>query len=335
MQLPRVAGVLLFVLFANISYGQQSRNEITRLSFGRVMPDQVVEEVITFQNLNDKALEIENIQLTPPLLAEDVTRFVLPGAEGSFKLVLGPDRSFGLFEGVVHINFKTGTQAPIAFEVEGFVIPPIEFKPYPAFFVTAPAGTDKTASIEIINHKDEPLLLTGVESGSDRFTTELESIEKGRHYRLSLTLDGTAEAGRRTDEITLVTSPPMDKPLRVQANTYVRTRVYNFPDTVDMGALPYKIATDAKTVQSLSQTLMVYRPNTRDFKVEATVNLDFVSLESERGPDGDRYQLTLTLMPEKVVPGKIDGVVRIKTNDKEFGLLEVPVSGYIMGERGD
>jgi hypothetical protein len=127
----------------------------------------------------------------------------------------------------------------------------------------------------------------------------------------------------------------MDKQLRVQANTYVRTRVYNFPDTVDMGALPYKIATDAKTVQSLSQTLMVYRPNTRDFKVEATVNLDFVSLESERGPDGDRYQLTLTLMPEKVVPGKVDGVVRIKTNDKEFGLLEVPVSGYIMGERGD
>jgi hypothetical protein len=332
MQLPRVAGVLLFVLFANVSYGQQSKNEITRLSFGRVMPDQVVEEVITFQNLNDKALEIENIQLTPPLLAEEVTHLVLPDAEGSFKLVLGAGRPFGSFEGVVHINFKTAIQAPIAFAVEGFVIPPIEFKPYPAFFVTAPAGTAKTASIEIINHKDEPLVLTGVESGSDRFTTELESIEKGRHYRLSLTLDGTAEAGRRTDEIILVTSPPMDKPLSVQANTYVRKRVYSFPDTVDMGALPYKIATDAKAVQSLKQTLMVYRLETNDFQVDASVDLDFIALESERGPEGDRYQLTLTLIPEKVISGKVEGVVRISTNDEEFSEIEVPVSGHIFSD---
>jgi len=97
-----------------------------------------------------------------------------------------------------------------------------------------------------------------------------------------------------------------------------------------MGALPLKVATDANSVQTLSQIQMVYRPNSTDFEVEASVNLDYIDLKSERGPNGDRYQFTLTLIPEKVVPGKIEGVVTIKTNDKEFSELEVPVSGYIL-----
>jgi hypothetical protein len=83
-------------------------------------------------------------------------------------------------------------------------------------------------------------------------------------------------------------------------------------------------------VQTLRQTLMAYRPDTDDFEVEASIDLDYIKLVSERGPDGDRYQMDLTLIPEKVKPGKIEGTVSIKTNDKEFPVLNVPVSGYIL-----
>ena len=99
-----------------------------------------------------------------------------------------------------------------------------------------------------------------------------------------------------------------------------------------MGALPKSVATDATAVASLAQILMGYRPDTSDFEIEASVNLDFVKLESERGPDGDRYQLTLALIPEKVAPGKIEGVVTIKTNDEEFREVEVPGSGESLDE---
>jgi hypothetical protein len=58
--------------------------------------------------------------------------------------------------------------------------------------------------------------------------------------------------------------------------------------------------------------------------------LNYIDLESERGPDGDRYQMTLTLMPEKVRPGKVERTVTIKTNDREFPTLSVPVTGYIL-----
>ena len=324
-------GLLVLIVWVNTAFSQAiSDDSVVRLSFGRVMPDESIEEVIGFNNPVDEPLVIENIQLTPPLVAEDITYFILPNAEGSFKLVLGEDRQPGPFEGIVRINFKDDKHPPITFEIEGFVIPPIEFKPYAAFFVATHSGTQKTASIEIINHRDEPLLLSAVKSDSERFSTELDTIETGQHYRLNLILDGDAKPGKREEEIILLTYPPMDKPLRVQANTIIREAVYTFPETVDLGSLPLKVATDNDAVQTLAQTLMVYRPGTNDFEIEASVNLHFVKLESERGPDGDRYQLTLTLMPEKIISGKIKGVVRISTNDEIIELLEVPVSGYIL-----
>ena len=324
-------GLLVLTVWVNTAYSQAKGDDsVAKLSFGRVMPDEPIEEVIGFNNPVDELLVIENIQLTPPLVAEDITYIILPGAEGSFKLVLGENRQPGPFEGIVLINFKDHKHPPITFEIEGFVIPPIEFKPYAAFFVATHTGTQKTASIEIINHREQPLLLTTLESDSERFSTELDTIEAGQHYRLSLTLDGNAKPGRKEEKIILLTSPPMDKPLRVQANTIIREAVYTFPETVDLGSLPLKVATDDDAVQTLAQTLMVYRPGTSDFKIEASVNIDYLSLESERGPDGDRYQLTLTLKPGNVVPGRIEGLVKIKTNDEKHDVLEIPISGYIL-----
>lgn len=329
--LLRLAGLLSTIIWINTAWCQPTNDgTATRLSFGRIMPDEPIGQVIAFNNPLNEPLVVENIQLTPPLTAQDITYLILPGAEGSFKLVLGEERQTGAYEGLVRVNFKDGKHPPIMFEIEGFIIPPIEFKPYAAFFVATHFGTQRTASIEIINHREQTLLLTAAKSESERFSTQLETIESGEHYRLSLTLDGTKEPGKKKEEIILLSDPPLDKPLRVQANTIIREAVYTFPDTVGLGRLPLKVATDNDAVQTLSQTLMVYRPGTTDFEIKASVNLEYITLESERGPDGDRYQLTLTLIPEKVVPGKIEGVIRISTNDEDFSVLEIPLTGYIL-----
>jgi hypothetical protein len=323
-----LAGTCLAATFTVSTLGQT--NSEVLLSFGRVSPDQEVEEVIVFNNPTREPLTVASIQLTPPLLAKEISELILPGQEGNFTLVLGENRPYGPYEGQVRINFENESFNAIVFEIEGFIIPPIEFDPFPAFFVATHSGKQKTASIEILNHREEPLLLTSAESSSERFTAKLETLEEGQRYQLSLTLDGNAAPGTQTDEITLLADPPLEQPLKVQANTKIRERVYHFPDTVDMGALPFKAATDSDAVQTLSQILMVYRPDTSDFEVGASINLDYVDLDIERGPDGDRYQMTLTLIPGNVSPGLIEGVVRIETNDRKFSVLEVPVSGYIL-----
>jgi hypothetical protein len=269
------------------------------------MPGEVREEVIAFINTSDTILEIASISVTPPLKAESIKSLILPGGEGSFRLILDLDRVAGEFEGQVRVQFKGNSQPPLVLDIVGHFVPLIEFQPYAAFFVGTHKGNSRTASIDILNHHNEPLYLEAPPSHSERYAINLEVIERGKHYRLSLTLDGNAPAGTQSDEIILRAKPPQEMLLKVQANTRIRERVYHYPDSVDMGALPWKVARDYESVRDLSQILMVYRHDTDDFEIEATIDVDYVKLISEPGPKGDRYQMTLTLIPEKIVPGKI------------------------------
>lgn len=301
-----------------------------RLSFGRVMPDEVVEEQLGFANPTTGVLEVADVRVTPPLEVRDLTEIILPGQNGAFTLALGANRPLGAFEGTVRILFKDNAMAPLNFAIEGFVIPPIEFDPYPVFFVGTRAGEPASSSIDIINHREQPLNLIAAEEDSDRFETRLETVEAGQRYRLHLLLDGNAASGTMSETILLRAEPPLEQPLTVRANTRIRDRVYHFPDSVDMGAIPLSVARDEKAVETLSQLLMAYRPDTGDFEVTATIDLDYIRLDSERGPKGDRYQVTLTLLPGKVTPGPIQGTLSVRTNDPEFPLLQVPVTGHIL-----
>jgi len=325
--------LLGLVVLATVTPVSAQINEITpsaRLSFGRIMFDQDIEQAIVLSSPASHQLTVSNIQLTAPLLASEIKNVIKPGENIRFVLALGKERLFGEYEGSIRINFEEEGVEPILLIVEGYIVAPIELKPAPAFYVVTNKGKNKTASIEIINHRKLPLNLKRAYSNSDRFTTLLETISPGEHYRLKLLLDGNATAGEKSEKIMLETDRSKSGPMYIQANTIIREHVYTAPKIIDMGALPKSVATDATAVASLAQILMVYRPDTNDFEIEVSLNLDFVKLESERGPDGDRYQLTLTLKPEKVVPGKIRGMLRINTNDKKFNVLEVPITGYIL-----
>lgn len=315
-------------VWAPVAIGQEATD--VQLSFGRVELEQEIQQVIHFGNPTSNPLKVSEIQLTPPLLAKQISKIIPSGGSGQFTLVLGKDREYGHYEGLVKINFVGNTIDPIVFSVEGFVIPPIEFKPYAAFFVATHAGKQKSAFIDVINHREEPLVLTDVESTSERFAAILETVAHGQHYRLKLVLDGNARPGEKSETIELVADPPTQNPLIIKANTIIRESVYTFPESVNFGAIPFKTASDRDQSKLLSQTLMVYRPDTRDFEVEARIDLDYIELESEPGPEGDRYQLTLTLIPEKVAPGKIEGVITITTNDSEYDNLEVQLGGNIL-----
>ena len=188
------------------------------------------------------------------------------------------------------------------------------------------AATDK----KIINHRPQPLNIIRTESQSDRFSVELETLDPGQKYRLTLLLRGDASTGRRTDRIRLITDEVSDNELTIQANTLIRDRIYTFPESIDMGSLPMNIQGDQSVVEQLAQTLMVYRPGTEDFRVTASTDLDNIQLQSQRGPKGDRYEITVTLLPDKLRPGELNGTIYLKTNDAEIPELIIPITGDII-----
>ena len=74
--------------------------------------------------------------------------------------------------------------------VKGYDVEGIDFDPLPAVFVVAVRGTVKEASVEVTSRRSEPLEIVDVGNPSDRFTARVETLEKGRRFRVIVTLKG-------------------------------------------------------------------------------------------------------------------------------------------------
>ena len=299
-------------------------------NFGKVMSGIVVEHDFIVKNEGSVPLRIRRASMTPPLLVTRMPREVAPGTEGVIHFKLDTSKVEGPFQGaiVVFLDDPALPEADLSFK--GQVAAPIELAPLPAFFVSALRGETRQSSIEIINHEPEPLLIQGIEHSSERFTTKLETIEEGQHYRLTLILRPDGPGGRSTEAILLKTSSQKMPVVRVAANTYLHERVYTFPDQIDMGTLRIgDVQRHPELLQTAAQTLMIYQEGGSDFQVSIKTDLPDLDLKLERGRKGDRYQVTIRLLPEKLPTGPIRGSIFIETNDRDFQKLTVPVSGNL------
>ncbi len=277
-------------------------------------------------------MEIKDVQLTPPLVVTKMPVRVRPGESASITVRLEKPREKGEFRGSVVVNFKNEASNPLVFWVLGNVVPPIEFDPFPMFFVSTQRGHEKTASLEVISHEPETFEILRVEHTSSRFTTEVETLEPGRRYRVSLTLKGDGPAGRMADTITLVTSSRAHPFLEIRANTNLNERVHSFPDTIDFGTISTQsLKASPQAVASLTISLMVYQDGGKGFQISAATDIPFLQLSTFQADLKDRYEIRLAVAPEKLKSGEVGGSLVIVTNDPEFRRLTIPVRAVIEG----
>jgi hypothetical protein len=299
--------------------------------FGRVLTGTLVEHQFVLTNDGASPAIVDEIRLTPPLTLVAAPASVAAGAQAIVRVRLDSSRIRGLFEGHIVLSIAGSDNAAIGLTFAGTVYQTVETFPQSAFFVITERGQTQEQSIELVNHEPEPLAITSVDHPRDRFTTRLEAIEAGKRYRLTLRLDGKGATGRSTDPIVVTTSSRSTPVVRISANTFVRERVYTFPDSVDLGGFPLAaVDADPTLLDTLAQTLMVYRKGTSAFEVRLTSDLDELDIRSERGPLGDRWQATITVKRALLKPGPLKGTIRIETNDPEFPVLNIPVAGLVL-----
>ncbi len=204
----------------------------------------------------------------------------------------------------------------------------LEFIPFRGVVVAVERGATKEASIEIFNRDVQLFEITGIENTSTRFTAQVETIEPGRRYRLNVTFEAKGPEGKVAELLYLVTN--RDR-IAIPVHTAVIPKVYTFPSAVDMGKFPAsEIRGNPQTARTAAQILMVYRKNSTDFEIKVTSDVPFLKIESEQGPQGDRWENTIWLDAELVQPGEIQGTIVIETNDPEVPKLEVPVTGILL-----
>ena len=301
--------------------------------FGRTLKGSVVEHSFRLLNNRTEPLRLQRVLLTPPLTVVDMPQEILPGHDAMLRVRLETSALVGAFEGRVVVEWRDPTRPSTELTLTGYIFPPVEVVPLPAFFVSAVRGEVKQASLEILNHEATPLEILQIEHPTERFMTALETVEPGRRYRLTLTMRTDGPSGKRADLIRLHTSSPSRPIIRVPAHTYLKERVHTFPEAVDLGTLRLAdVKAQPDLLQRTSQTLMVYQAGGTDFHVDVTSDLASLRVRAERGPQGDRYQTTLQLDPERVHAGIIHGTITIRTNDPQFPELRIPVTGQILDE---
>ncbi len=319
-------GLALLAASALMAFSQspQPTTPEERFEFGEVMSGTVVEHDFVLKNQGSAPLLIREVRMTPPLLVTQMPREVAAGAEDRIHLKLDTANLAGKFEGTIWVVFDGPAKPQAVLTVAGTIAPTIVLSPMRAFFVAGQRGRGGRAAIEIVNREAAPLALGKIEHPTERFTTELETLEPGQRYRLTLTLKPDGPGGRAADTILIGTSSKTIPSLQVAANTYLYEKVRTSPEVLDFGTLH---AADAGRE---ALTLMIYREGGSDFQVKLSSDVPALDLKYERGPKGDRYQATIRLLGDKIRPGPIEGAISIETNDPEFRKLSVPFHGIIL-----
>lgn len=319
---------------AQAADGPRARTEQTEFDFGRTRSSTPIEHEFRISNVGDAPLRITRVGLSPPLQMASMRAQVAPGATATLRVRLDPAQLSGRYDGYV-VAYTNDPAAPeIMLSFGGNVVPPLELTPLPAFFLAGVRGQPTEATIDIVNNEPQPVELSRPSHGDSRFTSRLDTVEAGRHYRLSIALKSDAPGGRHLEDITIATSDPAVPTLSIPAHTLLRERVYTFPDTVELGALPLSVVrAQPDMLRQSAQTLMVYQAGGRDFRISATTDVEGLSIRSERGAAGDRHQLTIALDPDRPRgPGSIEGTIVIQTNDPEFPTLRIPVVGSLLAD---
>ena len=328
----RTIVVLLCVLCVPVLRAQSTRPNPKTIDFGTIGVEEEWQQTFEFENQGSSPLEIKNVNLTPPLIVTKMPVQVLPGQRGSFTVRMETPRDNGDFRGTVVVNFKAQASEPLVYWVMGKIVRPIEFDPMPAFFVSTQRGQEKTSAIEIINHEPDSFEIMRVENASPRFAVATETLEPGRRYRLSLTMKGDGPAGRMTDTITVVTTSRAHPFIEVRANTNLNERVHAFPDEIDFGSISTaSLKSGSQAADALSTSLMVYQEGGKDFRVIAQTDVPFLQFSTFQADLKDRYEIRLTLVPEKLKSGPVNGSIVILSNDQEFPRITIPVKALIEG----
>ena len=301
-------------------------------AFGKVLPGTILEHDFVLRNEGTEPLRITGVQLTPPLRLARTPAVIAPGSETALRVQLPADAIEGEFEGELRVRLNDPARPEAVIKVSAELRPAVEILPRPAVFLAAERGHAAEQSVEIVNHETEPMRIVAIDPAPPRVAVRLETIEEGRRYRLDVSMQGSGPAGRRTDFLVLHTTSVTRPLLKILAGTYLHERVYTFPDRLDFGAVPLSAVRKAgASAPGLVQTLMVYKAGADDFKVRCSAAAGITILRAEPGPRGDRYQITVGLSPEAAA-GAIDAALQIETNDREFSVLRVPVTGRILPE---
>lgn len=335
----RIRAGLLIVVGA-LALGQTSRGAaagedapVLRHDFGRIVQGAVVTHEFRIGNDGPRPFRLERIETTAPVKLRMAPAEIPPGGTATAVVTV----QTAALERKLDARLRLFGQAPddqrphAIIELAGEIFAPVTVEPGPAIFLTGTRADTVTRAVELVSHESEPLEVRAVEHASRSFSARVETVEASRRVRIVVSLDPKGPVGKDTGPLLVRTSSALRPEIRLTVHTMLRERVYTFPESVDFGTVRLSdLKRGGPRSRAMTQTLMVYGKGSTDFDVAVDSDVPSLGITSRKGPQGDRFQQEITLLPDQLKPGPIHGTVSIRTNDKEFPRLSVPVTGNIL-----
>jgi len=325
-----LAAILLLQNPPSRASGPHARVTSDQFDVGTVLETSSVEHDFVLTNEGDAPLRTEGAELTGPLRVDPFPSVVAPGASVTIRVRLAAG-TLGPFDEELRLRLNDPAMPQLTLSLRGEVVPLVQVLPHPLVALIGPRGVRTQNAVEIVNHSDGLVRALSVDVPNDRVSAELATIEAGRRYRLTLTLNDHAAAGRELVPLVVHTDSATTPVVHLVAATFLRERVYTFPDAIDLGAVP--LDEWRKGNPTLMQTLMVYQTGGSSFEATVTSDVPGLTIDAERGPAGDRWQATISVQPSAVRIGQIHGTITIRTNDSEFPTLTIPVAGEVLPDK--
>jgi hypothetical protein len=316
--------------------------EESRYDFGAVKTGAKVQHTISLRNLGAADLIIQDMRFSVPGLRVQAPRVIPPRGEGALMLELDTSGLRGEVDGQVILGTNDPQAARLELQVRGRVESLVDLFPRPAIFLSAFRWEveEKEAAIAIVNRDESPLEILAVRPEGDRFTARLKPIEKERRYELAVKLRGSGPSGMGLGRITVSTN--QGETIAVPVFTLLRDKIYVSPLEIDFGRIILQqVERQPEFLKSRTETLYVYKYLGENFRIQVESAPSFIAVE-KTPPDGPGamvniprqgptaiFELKVVPIREKLKPGRLEGTIRISTNDPEFPEILVQVRGEL------
>ena len=327
----RLHSALALLLACPLSFAEPASPQANSYNFGTEKQGTKIVHLFPIANNTPTPLTIKDVELSMPGMKARFKPVVNPNAEGGVTVEWDTSHLAGEIEGQGVVHFADESRAAMPLMLKGVVKPPLEIRPFPAVFLSAFQAENNERRLTIVNNESEPMTVTLSKPNSKLVLASLITIQPGRTYELVTKIAPDTLPGRYDEELSISTDNPKIGVVTLPVHLFVKAGLYANPDSIDFGQVSADLVRNNSARRSfLTQTFLLKKRN-GNFKITKLTS-DVPGIEITQDPahqQSSTYRIDVTLDPQQIRLGKLEGSLKIDTNDRDFPLINVPVTGYV------
>jgi hypothetical protein len=291
----------------------------TVYDFGKVNQGEVVKHEFIFTNTGSATLEIKEVRPgCGCTTAGTWDKIVEPGKTGIIPLQFNTANFGGTLTKSATVTSTDPNHSNVVLQITGTIWKPIDVTPTMATFsFTSGDQSNDTKVVKIVNHLDEALTLSDLQSTHPSFRPELKTVTPGKEYEIHVTAIPPFTNRTTMSAITVKTSLPKTPVLSVTAYAMVQPEVAVQPEQLYLpgGPLAAPMSPSISIRSSGTNSLVLSDP---------TITAPGAKVEVREAQPGHLFNLVVSF-PAGFQLSNHTAEVSVKSNHPKFPIIKVPI----------